>query len=365
MTRRLRILMANDTLDVGGSQRVVVSLSQGLAARGHELAVLAEPGGELWDELPAEVRRIAAPPRRTAVERLRYFWMLARLVRGGGFDVVHAHQRAIALQARIARAGTPVRVVEHVHSLFRADDRVRALLSFRGDRLVACGRGPAEMLVQEFGRPAERITTVPNAVRDLSAGASLRLPVTTGRTPTILVLGRVTDIKDPRRFIDVIECLNTGRPRVEARWVGDGDMLAECRAEVLRRRVPGLTFVGARSDVVPELQHADMVMLTSRQEGLPLSLLEAASMGRALAAPDLGSCGDVVRNGRTGVLFEPGSTPAQIAEQLGAVLEAPTLQAMGEASRQVYLDGYAIENWLDSMEEVYRDAVVGGAAERD
>jgi glycosyltransferase involved in cell wall biosynthesis len=103
-------------------------------------------------------------------------------------------------------------------------------------------------------------------------------------------------------------------------------------------------------------------MLTSRQEGLPLSLLEAASMGRALAAPDLGSCGDVVRNGVTGVLFDPGSTPAEIATQLEAVLDGPTLRAMGEASRQVYLDRYGIERWVDAVEEVYRDAA--GAAER-
>src|SRR5688500_16871417 len=100
MTGRLRVLMANDTLDVGGSQRVTVSLAEGVARRGHHVAVLAEPGGELWDELPGEVRRIAAPPRRTARQRLSYFATLARLVRGGEFDLVHAHQRAIALQAR-------------------------------------------------------------------------------------------------------------------------------------------------------------------------------------------------------------------------------------------------------------------------
>ena len=246
MTRPLRVLMVNDTLDVGGSQRVTVSLAEGLARRGHQVTVMAEPGGELWDELPVEVERVDAPVRRTPLERLRYFRVLSGMVRSGEFDLVHAHQRAIALQARVARAGTGVRVVEHVHSLFRADRRLIALVSFRGDRLVACGRGPAEMLVREFGRSPERITTVPNGVRDLSGGAPTPPPASTGGMPTIAVIGRATDIKDPRRFIDVIEQLNAGRQRAEAVWVGDGDMLAECREEVRRRGVAGLTFVGGR-----------------------------------------------------------------------------------------------------------------------
>ena len=363
MTRRLRVLMATDDLDVGGSQRVVVSLSEALARRGHQLTVFAEPGGELWEDLPDGVGRLAAPPRRTPRERLRYFRTMAGLVRGGDFDLVHAHQRAVALQARVARVGAGVRVVEHVHSLFSADRQLMALLSFRGDRLVACGRGPAEMLVREFGRPAERVSTVPNGVRDLSGGSPTPPPAAAGGMPRILVVGRVTDIKDPLRFIDVVDHLNGGRQRVEAVWVGDGELLADCVQEVHRRGIRGLSFVGARSDVAPELERADLVMLTSRTEGMPLSLLEAASMGRALAAPDLGSCGDLVRDGVTGVLFDPASSPAEIAELLDRVLDGPTLQAMGEASRQVYLDRYGIEGWVDAIEEVYQD-VLAGAVER-
>ena len=353
--RRHRVMMLTDSLDMGGVQRVVVSLSEGLARRGHSVTVVAEPGGELWAELPPSVRRIGAPPRTTPWQQMRYFTMLTRLVRSGDFDIVHAHQRAVALQARVARTMTDVRIVEHVHSLFTSD--ARKFLSFRGDRLVACGRGPAEMLVEEFGRPSARVTTVPNGVRDLSGGAPTPPPASTGAMPTVLVVGRVTDVKDPLRFIDVIAQLNADRQRVNAVWVGDGDLLETCVREVRRREIRGLSFVGASSDVGGYLERADLVMLTSRQEGLPLSLLEAASMGRALAAPDLGGCGDVVRNGVNGVLFDKDSPPDVIAARLAEVLDGRTLKAMGQASRQLYLAGYGIDPWLDAIEEVYRNAV--------
>ena len=173
MTRPLRVLMVNDTLDVGGSQRVTVSLAEGLARRGHQVTVMAEPGGELWDELPVEVERVDAPVRRTPLERLRYFRVLSGMVRSGAFDIVHAHQRAVALQARVARActGPPRRRARPQRLPPPPSAHAGALLP--GRPAVACGRAVGEMLVNDFHRSPSAITTIPNAVRDLGAGEVL------------------------------------------------------------------------------------------------------------------------------------------------------------------------------------------------
>jgi glycine cleavage system aminomethyltransferase T len=65
--------MVTDVLGIGGMERVVVTLSSGLAERGHEVSVAAEPGGALWDDLPAAVRRLPAPARATLADKVRYF----------------------------------------------------------------------------------------------------------------------------------------------------------------------------------------------------------------------------------------------------------------------------------------------------
>ena len=212
----LRVLLLTDSLDVGGLERVVVTLAGELSGRGHEVTVAAEPGGALWDELPDDVTRAVAPSRRTVTDRLRHARWLARLVRRGRFDVVHAHQRGVALLARLARTGTRTRVVEHVHNVFLARG-VEKALSFRGDHLVACGTAIARMLTADFGRPAARTTTVPNAVPDRGAGLDLVLPSSRGVRPTVLAVGRVSAQKDPHRFVDVVAALNAGdRQRVDA-----------------------------------------------------------------------------------------------------------------------------------------------------
>jgi glycosyltransferase involved in cell wall biosynthesis len=352
-----RVMMLTDSLDVGGLERVVVSLARGLHERGHAVTVVAEAGGALWDDLPEEVDRWTAPPRETAVQKWRYFWWLARRIRSGNFDVVHAHQRGVALQARLARMFSSVRVVEHVHNVFVPT--AGAWLSFRGDRLIACGAAVADMLMTDFRRSPSRITIVPNAVRDLALEEeSLELPASRRNgIPGLLVLARTSEQKDPRRFIDVIEQLNGARKRVEAVWVGEGELLHQCRAEVQRRGVEGLAFVGGSADVVPFLRQADLVMLTSRWEGLPLALLEGAAMGRALMAPSVGSCAEVVDHGRNGLLFDVDSEPAAIAELVEQLLDRETLRSMGEASRRKYLSQFGLRGQIDRVEEVYRRAL--------
>jgi glycosyltransferase involved in cell wall biosynthesis len=349
----LRVLMLTDRLDVGGLERVVVTLARALHEQGHSVTVAAAPGGALWDELPEGVDRWVAPPRRTAADKIRYFWWLTRRVRSGTIDIVHAHQRGVALQARVGRTLTSVRVVEHVHNVF-TPTRTR-FVSFRGDRLIACGRAIGAMLVDDFHRAPAVITTIPNAVRDLGLGESLLLPAShAGQVPTIVVIARVTEQKDPARFIDTIAVLNEHGRRVEAIWVGDGDLLEQSVAEVQRRGVDGLSFVGAHADVVPFLRRADLVMLTSRWEGLPLVLLEAASMGRGLVAPDVGSCSEVVDDAVNGLLFDVDSDAETVAAVVQKVLDPETLRAMGAASRRKYLAEFGLDGHVRRVEEVYR-----------
>ncbi|WP_029430304.1 glycosyltransferase [Blastococcus sp. URHD0036] len=349
----LRILHLTDSLGVGGLERVVVTLAGQLATRGHDVTVAAEPGGALWAELPDGVTRTLAPLRRGATDRLRHALWLVRVVRSGEFDVVHAHQRGVALLARLARTGLRTRVVEHVHNVFPATAAAR-LVSFRGDVLVACGDAVAAMLVRDFGRSSARVTTVPNAVPDTGSGRDRTLPVTTGRRPTVLAVGRLSPQKDPLRFIDAVAELNHGMQAVDAIWIGEGELLEECRRQVRERDVPGLRFPGPSDDVPGRLAEADLVLLTSRWEGLPLVLLEAAAMGRAAVVPDVGGCGEAVEDGVTGLVYDVDADAATIAATVGKVLDPDTLTGMGASARTRYLGRYILGVHVDRVEEVYR-----------
>jgi glycosyltransferase involved in cell wall biosynthesis len=360
----LRVLQLTDSLNPGGLERVVVDLATLLTGRGEEVGVAAEAGGGFWSELPPEVRRFHAPPKGGLLATIRYLRWLRRLLTQGRWHVVHAHQRKVALLARLAVAGTGVRVVEHVHNLFDEPVGFRRLSSFRGHELIACGSAVRDMLVNDFRRPAHRVTLVTNAVSDLGAGLDLTLPSTAGSVPKIIGIGRTVPQKDPGRFVDAMRIVNSDGVRVHAEWVGDGEMFESLRERLAREPVPGLELSGATRHVAEKIRSADLLLITSRWEGLPLAALECAALGRGIVAPDVGSIRDVVRPGRNGHLYPVDATPAEIADVLARSLDPALLADWGRGSRSVHDEGANQEAMLLRVLRVYQRALSRGGTGR-
>jgi glycosyltransferase involved in cell wall biosynthesis len=349
----VRVLHLTDNLRAGGVQRVVVDLVKVLHDRGYVTGVAAEDTGELWNELPAAVGRYHAPPRKGAFDNLRYILWLRKTLRSDDWQLVHAHQRGVSLIARIAALGTPSRVVEHVHNVFSAHARVRRAVSFRGHELIACGTAVFDMLVDDFGRPAERVSIIRNAVPDRGKDINLDLPCLAGTTPRIIGIGRLAPQKDPMRFVEVVQILNRQRLQVTAEWVGDGQLHEALADKVSKDGVQGIKLSGFSRNVTEKLCEADVLLIPSRWEGLPLVALEAMSLGRGIIAADVGSCRDVVEHGRNGVLFHRDASPAEIAKIVQDALDGGQLHKWGYQSRKMYLKQDGPEGMVARVESIY------------
>jgi glycosyltransferase involved in cell wall biosynthesis len=347
-----RVLQLTDNLRVGGLQRTVVALSETLATRGVDVGIAAEAEGKLWSTLSAEVARIAAPARNSLASTIRYVLWLRRVVRSENWHIVHVHQRGVALLARIAVLGTSVPVVEHVHSVF-SPSGLKGMLSFRGQTLIACGSAVAKMLTEGFGRPASKVEVVQNAIRDLGASADLTLPYGTGDTPKIIGIGRLVQEKDPLRFVETIRALNRDGLRVTAEWVGDGPLRSAVLADLAESPVQGMVFSGSTDDVLSKILGADLLLLSSRQEGLPLAILEAMSLGRAVVAPDVGSCSDVVQPGINGLLYPKELSGEEIARTLRVALQPAQLRQWGWQSRRLFVELGSLDVMAASICAVY------------
>lgn len=345
------VLMVTDDLLTGGSQRVLVDLSNGLSERGWQVTVAAARG-PLVDDLSDSVGYVPLPDKRGVRGSVRFASALSSLIRRTRPAFVHAHQRQAALVCRLAAAGTPARVVEHVHNTFAADWRRR--ISFVGHHQIACSQAVADMLISDFGKDPSRVTVIRNATSDIWSGESLELPNSRdSRQYSIVAIARASEQKDPLRFVHVIDELRRRDADVQASWIGGGELLEASKREAERLGLRQLRFVGDVRDVRPYLRAADMVMLTSRWEGLPLALIEGAAAGRALVAPHTGACGEIVRPGVNGVLYARDSSPAQIADAVTSVLDPEALLRMGAASREIYDREFTIDRVVDQLTITY------------
>lgn len=272
---------------------------------------------------------------------------LRRLVRAWGPDVVQAHggeALKYAVPAAGGRAtGVVYRRIGSAHPSTTAGLR-RAAYGFlirRAARVVAVAEAVRRETMAVFRVPGARVATIPNAVDEG------RLRPARGRrdtrealglapdAPVVLSVGALTWEKDPLAQLGVAARVGRARPDAVCVMVGDGPLRARVEGAVRDRGLSGrVVLLGARADVADLLAASDVLVLASRTEGMPASVIEAGMLGLPVAAYAVGGVAEVVEDGATGLLAPPGDAEA-LARCLVTLLEGDGARvAMGRAARE-------------------------------
>jgi len=267
--------------------------------------------------------------------------------------------------ARAARrAGVPAVVqTQHLPWLLRHTSKRLAL--FRGlrqvDSVIAVSEG-VRRTYERIGVPAERLTTVPNGIRARGRGL--------GRGPAraalgleadqvvVMTVGRLTVMKGQRYLLEAVPHLVTRFPRLAVVVIGHGHLRQELAARARALGVePYVSLPGHRTDARLLLDAADVFVLPSRHEGMPLAALEAMDAGLPVVATRSIGTDEVLADGTTGLLVPPEDPPA-LAQALHRVLSDPSLGARyGRAGRARYLAHFTSQRMAAETKAVYERAL--------
>jgi glycosyltransferase involved in cell wall biosynthesis len=172
------------------------------------------------------------------------------------------------------------------------------------------------------------------------------------------VVGRLAEVKRLDWALDVFAMLAQRYPALHVAFIGDGsergmlERRVRALPDALRRRAH---IVGARENMAPVLADLDVVLLTSRSEGLPIALIEAAAAAKPVVATNVGGVGEIVAHERTGFL---GATVEELAFGLAQLCDARELRvAMGQRARLRVQDRYSARALTDRLETLYRVVV--------
>ena len=164
-------------------------------------------------------------------------------------------------------------------------------------------------------------------------------------------IGRITQIKRPDRFLDVVAKVKTDGIKVNFIVAGAGEQLQYCQDRVTRGNLP-VTFLGWREDIEVVLAAADFVILTSDNEGTPLSLIQAGMVGIPVVATNVGSTNEIVVNGETGFLTD--LSVDQLSSAVTKLAENSDLRAqMGTAGKEYTLARYGVERLVKDHQDLY------------
>lgn len=165
-------------------------------------------------------------------------------------------------------------------------------------------------------------------------------------------IGRVTNIKRPDRFLDVVrEVKRRGIP-LDFYIAGDGPLLDFCRKRISREQLP-VTLLGWQGDIEKVLAAADMVVLTSDNEGTPLSLIQAGMAGLPVVATRVGSVSEVILDGETGIITN--LDVVEIANALEKLVNDQALRNLiGQRAKAFTLNTFGLKQFVNLHVELYK-----------
>jgi glycosyltransferase involved in cell wall biosynthesis len=165
-------------------------------------------------------------------------------------------------------------------------------------------------------------------------------------------IGRVTQIKRPDRFLDVVREMKKRGISLDFFIAGDGELLEMCRERIKQEDLP-VTILGWQSDIERVLSSADIVVLTSDNEGTPLCLIQAGMAGLPVVTTNVGSVPEVVLDGSTGIVT--GLDVQEIAAALEKLVNDKVLRSkLGAEAQEFTLSNFGVKRLVHDHEVLYK-----------
>lgn len=367
-----RLAVVVPDLRVGGLQAMAVRLALALDPAEFRPALYTFDGGGPLEE---DLRRAGVAhvhlPRGKGAQPGHARKLAARFV-ADGIRLVHCHNvTALFHGARAGhRAGRlPVLYTEHDRDM-PAPLRHRLLhrwLARRVRQTVAVSSRLRDALVRWEGFPAERTSALVNGIDDPrrqypGPRQAARAELGWDDGPVVLAVGSLTEVKNHAGLIEAFAGVRQRLPRARLAIAGIGELRDDLQRRAAALPPGAVTLLGERRDVARLLAAADVFVLSSRSEGLSLSLVEAHAMGRASVAFDVGGNGEVLEHGATGLLVPALDLPA-LGDALLALLADPGRRALLEgAARGRYLAAFTHERMVAGYVDWYRTLLAARAS---
>jgi glycosyltransferase involved in cell wall biosynthesis len=361
-------------MNVGGPAVIVAELMRGLDKSAFEQILVTgycdENEADYLDTVATDIKatRIAGLGRSVSLlADLKAFFGLVSLIRKYKPDVIHTHTAKAGVLGRLASllagrgavrvhtfhghllhgyfSGTITKLVVLIEKILAARTSVLIAIGTKvRDDLVAAGIGRADKYRVFFpGLPA------PKAITKATAQSALGIST---ETLYITFVGRLTQIKRPDRLLDVAkECKARG---LDLRFLvaGEGELFESSKARCQREQL-NVTFFGWRSDIDQIFAASDIAILTSDNEGIPLTLIQAAQAGLPIVATSVGSISDIVINESTGYLTQIAA-PAMADAIEKLVRDAQLRKMMGETGKARTTQYFSLDRMIKDHSNLYR-----------
>ena len=380
MTRDTRptICQVLHSLTVGGAEMLAARLARRLSDQFRFVFACLDDLGTLGQQLREEGFLVEVIGRKPGFD-VACVRRLAAFVRRENAALIHAHQYTPFFYCRAPGPLWPrPPVLFNEHGRFFPDLPNRKRMVFnrlflrRQDRVVAVGESVRQALVANEGIPAGRIDVIYNGVRldDFASGASDRAAVRAelaiaADTPVAIQVARLDYLKNHCTAVRTAERIVRRLPDFRLLLVGEGPERPKVEAEIADRGLGRhVKLLGLRTDVRRLLSAADLFLLTSISEGIPVTLIEAMGARLPVVSTAVGGIPEVVEAENTGLLAESGDDAALAEHVVGLLSNPAAARRLGQTGRDRAAAMFSEEQMHAAYVRLYRSMLAGSLPTR-
>ncbi len=368
----LKVLQISSAQSLGGGERHLADLANGLAARGHDVRVALRPNSPLIQELNGiSSDKVTTLPLRNSLDA-KSAQDLSRLVRRNKIQIVHAHMaRDYPLAAYAARGNPGSRLIITRHVLFPLSRLHRITLS-RAARIIAVSQAVASQLEADAIVPAEKISVVLNGI-DTARFAETRMEFNRRQfldswqlpADSLLVgtVGELTPLKGQEEFLRAALEVLKQFPKAHFIIAGIDHSRGSKHQLQLEQLLEELnltthvSLVGWLEDLAQLYCALDVFVSASHTESFGLAIAEAMASSTAVVATETDGARELVKPGETGLLVPIGNVD-KLATAISRLLkEQDRRVGLGRTAQQAAAANFCLERMIAETEEIYRTAV--------
>lgn len=343
---------------MGGAERTVASLAQGLdKKRFNPIICCLNEKGSLAEGLEKVGIDVIALNKRGKFD-FSVVNRLADIMKVHSVQIVHTHLWGANLWGRIAakKAKVPV-VIAHEHGIELYRGFVHALC----DKFLYQNTS-ALLFVSEASQKLflSKVKVNPAKCRVIYNGVDTTrfrlLPRTKAKDLTLVSVGRMVKEKGFEYLLKAMVAVGTSRPRATLTLVGDGPQYTRLTQIKDALNLNGrVVFLGTQDTISEILSQADIFVLPSIKEAVPLSILEAMASGLPVIATDVGGVKEVVIHNQTGIIVQP-KQPQELAHAILTLMNNETKRKSMAAQGRLRIERYfSQEKFLDTVEKLYEE----------
>lgn len=348
----MRIFHVITLSSVGGAQSVVVNLANAQVVAGNDVWVISSTNGEAWKALRPDVKTIGISQLRRSIGWRDFIVLLKLVLYRLRFhpDIVHLHSSKMGALGRLAFS--PKRTVYTVHGFdsIRVANRfflpVEKFLKNWCAKIVGVSRYDEQNLIAEGIR--EKVTYVYNGIDDKSVvdienvNEGIREKILAIRKQYGKIVMSIARDDAPKRIDLFIE---TARhlPQCAFIWIGNSEDHPKGENVFLLGQIPLAWQL---------LEYADVFVLPSNYEGLPMSIIEALAFGKPVVASNVGGITELLDDSNG---FAIPNEAVIFADKIQYILnDSKHYEEMSVRARQTYTEKFTIEKMVDGYERIYR-----------